>query len=372
MSGKILIGGDVAPTAASGEAFAAGNADRLLQDGLAELWMAADARILNLECPLADRETPIEKCGAAMRAPLAAARGVAALRPTAVALSNNHILDQGEAGLSSTVAALASARIPCFGAGQHAKEADGVFCFVLDRKRVAVYAVCEHEYSVATESTPGANGFDPLEIADRLRAIKQDCDYLIVLYHGGREYDPYPSPLLQKRCRKMAEAGADLVLCQHSHCVGCRETYENAVIVYGQGNFLFDLDGEPAAFDTGLVVSVDLAGEKPAVAFLPVARKNHGAALLAGDAGAKVLAGFAARSEEIRQPGFVEARYRQYAGQMREKLLSVFLSGNPLLRGVKLLYGRRPTKVYSRQALLNIRNSLTCESILELITEGIR
>ena len=33
--------------------------------------------------------------------------------------------------------------------------------------------------------------------------------------------------------------GADVVLCQHSHCIGCYEQYEGAHILYGQGNFHF-------------------------------------------------------------------------------------------------------------------------------------
>ena len=37
----------------------------------------------------------------------------------------------------------------------------------------------------------------------------------------------------------MAENGADVVICQHSHCIGCYEEYQGCYILYGQGNFHF-------------------------------------------------------------------------------------------------------------------------------------
>ena len=372
MSVQLWIGGDTVPTPSSREAFIAGDPAALLSEGLLPLWQAAEVRIVNLETPLCDVPSPIEKCGPALMAPRACGKGLAGLGIAAASLCNNHILDQGGAGLAETKAALAENGVACFGAGETAKEADCAYSFPCGGRRVTVYALCEHEYSVAGAASPGANGFDPLELADRVRALRQGCDYLIILYHGGREYDPYPSPLLQKRCRKMADCGADLILCQHSHCVGCVEEYGRAVIVYGQGNFLFDLPGEPAAFDTGLLVGVDFLKERPEVTYLPVGRLGRGAGLLTGDPAEKLLSGFTARSREIARPGFVEERYRAYAADAREKLLKVFLSGNVLLRGINLLYGRRPSRVYGRETLLAIRNSLECESINELIIEGLR
>lgn len=365
----LAVGGDVAPTGDSLRAFSL-DAPQLLQSGLAARWHAADFRVFNLETPLADVDTPIEKCGPALRAPTDCARGLAALAPSCVSLCNNHILDHGAAGLASTRAALDGAGIPAFGAGKDAAEADGAYTLTKDGVRVCVYAMCEHEFSAAGPDAPGANALDELELADRIRARKADCDHLVVLYHGGREYDPYPSPLLARRCRKMAECGADAVLCQHSHCVGSYESYHGAALVYGQGNFLFDLDDEPC-FDTGLIVQLTFENGAVAAEFLPVARRAHGAALLQGDEAAAVLDGFFARSAELTAPGFIETRYARYAAGQREKMLKVFLSGNKLLRAVNVLYGRRPSRVYNRAAQLAILNTLRCEALNELITKGL-
>lgn len=372
MSGiHLLLGGDVLPTESTFSAFQAGDAETLLTGGLLEAWLGADARFFNLECPLTNGETPIEKCGPALRAPVDCVRGVAALRPDGVSLCNNHILDYGPSGLADTRAALSRETVPFFGAGENRTEADVPLYYEKDGIKVGLYALCEHEFSAASESAPGANPLDPLELGDRIRKVKAGCDYLILLYHGGRECYPYPSPMLQKTCRKAVSAGANLVLCQHSHCIGSTETYQGATILYGQGNFLFDVrDGEPC-FDSGLIVSVTLEDGKAAVDYLPVLRREGGARLAAGAEKDAVLSGFFARSAELEQPGFVEETYAAYAASQKEKMLKVFLSGNPLLKAVNLLYGRKPSRVYGRRTLLNIKNTLMCESLNELIRRGL-
>ncbi len=371
MSLCILIGADVAPTESNLAAFQSG-AGAVLSDGLAEVWRAADARLFNLETPLADRKTPAHKCGPCLRSPAGCARGIAALRPTAVSLCNNHILDHGEAGLCATVEALAGAGVSSFGAGPNLKEAEKPFYFTHSGVRMGVYAVCEHEFSVATEQSAGANPLDLLELGERVRAARAGCDHLIALYHGGREGYPYPSPALQKACRKMAECGASLVLCQHSHCVGSFERYHGATIVYGQGNFIFDVDDGGACFDTGLLVRLEIeGGGAETVDFVPLVRARGGAALAHGERAREILDGFFARSERVPDEAFVCAKYEAYAAESKEKLLKVFLSGNPALRTLNVLYGRRPTRVYPRETKTAILNTLLCESIRELLTEGL-
>ena len=365
----LLIGADVAPTPASRELFAE-NGTRLLDDALRRIWLSADLRAVNLECPLTNADTPIAKCGMHLSAPTDCVNGLAALSLDAAGLANNHIFDHGAAGLRATVAALHGAGIATFGAGETAAQADEPCVLAKNGMRIALYAVCEHEFSCADETSPGANGLNELTLGDRIRAMRAKCDRLVVLYHGGREYDPYPSPRLQARCRYMADCGADAVLCQHSHCIGSQETYRGCPIVYGQGNFLFDMDDEPC-FETGLVVQLMFTGDETAASYIPVRRAAHGAALATGADAKAILSGFYARSEEIAQPGFVAERYRAYAAQYRERMLKVFLSGNPFLRVLCRLYGRRPTRVYSKAARLAIKNTIACESLRELVEAGL-
>lgn len=136
-------------------------------------------------------------------------------------LANNHILDQGEQGLHSTMDVLNSNNIPFAGVGKNIQEASKPYIKQFENFRLGVYCCAEHEFSIANENKAGANPFDPLESLDHISQLKKEVDYLVVLYHWGKEHYRYPSPNLQKTCRKLVEKGADLVVCQHSHFIGC-------------------------------------------------------------------------------------------------------------------------------------------------------
>ncbi len=371
MSLEIIIGADVVPTASNTKEFQK-NAPRVLFNGLDEVWAAADARIFNLESPLTDESNAVQKCGPNLCAPTACAEGIAALNPTGVCICNNHIYDYGAEGLLSTRAALRAKHVASFGAGADLDEADQAFFFVKNGVRVGVYAVCEHEFSFATERRAGANPLNLINFSDRLREIKSSCDRMIVLYHGGREGYEYPSPELQKICRKAAECGASLVICQHSHCIGSSERWNNATIVYGQGNFIFDVPNAKESFYSGFLIRYivgDYGADK--VEYVPIVRVNGGAEPASAQKAEELLEQFDRRSKRLRVEGFVSARYEKYAATQNEKLFHVFLSGNRFFRALNVLTGRKPMRLYSRRSLVNILNTLRCESIHELLVRGL-
>ena len=238
---QIIIGADLVPTSSNSGLFSSGKVEELVDASLMKILNESDYRIFNLEVPLSDVERPIVKCGPNLIAPSATIAGFKALHVDLLTLANNHILDQGEKGLSSTLQALSQHNIEYVGAGMDSEQAAQPFIFSFSEKKIGVYACAEHEFSIATVLTAGANPFDPLWSFDHVSSLKEKCDYVIILYHGGKEHYRYPSPGLQKVCRRFIDKGADLVVCQHSHCIGCEEKYNNGTIVYGQGNFLFDL-----------------------------------------------------------------------------------------------------------------------------------
>ena len=302
MSLEIFIGAGVALSASNTEAFSSGT-QSLLFNGLNAAWKAADARLFSLETPLADASN-CETCACAFCAPAACASGIAALSPTAVSLCTEHIACCGADGIQETRAALKAKQIAFFGAGEDIDAADQPFFFVRHGVRVGVYAVCDQESASATEHRAGANPLDLVNLSDRIREIKTNCDRLIVLYHGGREGYAYPTPMEQKVCRKIAECGASLVLSQGSHTVGCSERWNNTTIVYGQGSLI---SGEAQA---GLLVRYTI-GDYGAdtVGFVPVVGAGNGAAIADETASAELMEGFQRRSLRVRVEGFVPARF---------------------------------------------------------------
>ena len=367
---KILIGADMVPTERNKELFVAGDAHALVGDDLYNILSDADVRIFNLEVPLADKTTPIEKRGPSLIAPIDTIYGYKALKTDILTLANNHILDQGMLGLQSTIDTLQAHKIAYLGAGSTPEQASRPYVFSCDGKKIGLYACAEHEYSIVTETSPGANPIDLLESLDHIYELKRQCDFVIVLYHGGKEYYRYPSPQLQKICRKMIEKGADLVLCQHTHCVGCEEKYQEGTIVYGQGNFLFDNHSDEY-WNTGLLVEV---GDDFNISYYPIQKNNGIIKLAIGKEAKQILDGFKERSIEIQSEGFVTKRYQEFAASMlNQYLLRVGGKQNLVFRTLnKLTKNGLIKNKYGRSQILSMQNSLECEAHRELFVCGLK
>ena len=194
----LLIGADFVPTESNRSWFKAGNIDSLLGAELKEYVLGADYRIFNLETPLTDTLSPISKCGPNLAAPTDTIAAYKAMKVDLLTLANNHIFDQNEAGMRSTCEVLKRNDVAYVGIGENINQAFKPYCFNFAGKTIGVYACCEHEFGIATETLAGANPFDPLESLDHIVDLKSKCDYVVVLYHGGKAEDRS----LRYRCRR--------------------------------------------------------------------------------------------------------------------------------------------------------------------------
>ena len=368
---KIIIGADLVPTKSNIKIFESGMAEKLVSRGLFERLNKTDVRIFNLETPLTDELSPIEKCGPCLSASTKCVNGIKSLGADIVTIANNHITDHGAKGLFSTVKALDSAGIEYIGIGENIENVKKFHVIESDGLRIGIYACAEHEFSIATEKLPGANPFDPLETPDHIAELKSRCDYVIVLYHGGKEYYRYPSPKLRKVFRKLIDKGADLCIAQHTHCIGCMEEYHGGTAVYGQGNFLFD-DGDNEFLNSGILIAADIQKGGSKLEFVPVCR--DGAAVRCADEKEKqkILEGFRNRSEDILKDGFVEQSYKEFALSMRKSYIGRICGTSLLFRIADKLCGRRLKRKLKRSQRLAIKNYIECESHRELILEGIK
>ena len=373
---SVIIGADIVPTTLNIELFVQGDAVGLVGEPLFNVLQAADYRICNLEVPLTDQENPIDKNGPNLIAPTSTVNGMKALGIDLFTLANNHIMDQGEKGFMDTAEALKDAGIERVGADTNLEEASHPFYFEVKGKKYGIYACAEHEYSIAGTNKPGANPFDPLESPYHVAAMKKVCNYVIVLYHGGKEHYRYPSPHLQKVCRKLVEKGADLVVCQHSHCIGCMENYRHGTIVYGQGNFIFRKKSKDNEYwNTGLLIQIDNTGK---IDFIPIEKNGDGIRLAEGEKGKYILKAFKDRSEEIKDPGAIISNYRKLANEFIPSYLLCFsgLSGNFFFRVANKLSKRKMqiwiSKRIKKKYGIEIRNYAECEAHRELLIEGLK
>lgn len=368
---SILIGADIVPTKTNGYLFANGDIETLIGSKLRTVLNKSDFRIFDLEVPLTDKETPILKHGPNLRAPTNTMKGIKAINPSLVTLANNHIMDHGNQGLISTIHLLDKYQIHKVGAGKNMKEASKPFIMEKEGIRVGIYACSDHEFSVATKKRMGANPFDPLESLDHITNLKKSCDYVIVLYHGGKEHYRYPSPYLQKVCRRMVEKGADIVVCQHSHCIGSFENYKRSVICYGQGNFLFD-DSNSEFWKSGLLIKLLFEKDHFTIKYLPLVKRNNSVRLASGIFSEEILHSFHERSMEIVMPDFIEKEYKKFANSKLDVYFKEFHGGNYLYRIANKISRNKLIRMYSIKQLLAIENYIQCDAHRELLLYGLR
>lgn len=365
---KILIGGDTVAGPRNRSIFEAGDAEGLIGSALREVIAQYDTFVVNLEVPLISRMTPIEKNGPCMGADVKAVKGYLAMGVNAVSLANNHIFDHGIQGLQTTLDVLRSNGIPFTGAGFTTEEAATCLSFSDDGYKISIYSCCENEFSTFSRNGAGANGFDFIETFDQIRACAAQCDCLIVLYHGGKEMYRYPTPMQQRIMRKMADCGAQAVIAQHSHCIGCEEEYHGAKLIYGQGNFLFDFSDNNELVNSGLLLGMDIDRSGFKIEKIPVLRNGHTVKLADEVAGREVLAGFVERSAQILQEGTVQRFFQSRVEQEKPYLLRQLHGDTFVVKVfaklfpnafVRLFYGGKPG--------LAAQNVLRCESHLESI-----
>jgi poly-gamma-glutamate synthesis protein (capsule biosynthesis protein) len=368
---SILIGGDLGPTKSNYSFFSSGTIGEIVDQQLIDILDSADFRVFNLEVPLIQEKTPIKKDGPVLSAPVSTLRGIKKLDPSVFTLANNHIMDHGEAGLLCTIDQLTQHNIAYVGAGKNITEAAQPAIIESQGRRTGIYACAEHEFSIGGENHSGANPIDLLEIFDHISHLKSTCDLVIVLYHGGKEYYRYPTPDLQKTCRKMVNKGAGVVICQHSHCIGSYEKYGDGIIVYGQGNFLFDRHNDEF-YQTGLLVNVKLSGTID-IDFIPIQKNGHGVKIPGPDFGAEILADFYKRSEEIKDQEFVEHQFDEYCRVNGQYYLATLAGLGKTIRRIDKVLNRPLTRLlYSKQKLNTIQNHFECETHREVMLRYIK
>lgn len=368
---KIIIAGDLFPVQSNFEKFSKGDVNYLFGDKICQLFKEADYRICNLEGALTDNPGKCEKTGPVVYAPTSVIKAVKKIGIDCCMLANNHITDAGHQGVIDTMQALDQVGIIHIGAGKDADSIKHNTFIQIGGKCVGLYNVCETMYNHPSRTIAGAYIYDEYIVCKELEAIKKQCDYLIVIYHGGAEKYRYPSPQTRQRFHRMVDSGANMILSQHTHCVGSEEYYNGAYLLYGQGNFLFRSFNNEFT-DTGLIVELDFIDGRPAV-------HKH----LVNAVGDTVryderqdFSKFDMRSSRLTDEVFLAEQYRKYCLQELPIYLQAYKSrfwGRRFFRKFfpKLYKKILLSAVYDRRDLLFILHSLRSEQNRETAIGGI-
>lgn len=178
----------------------------------------------------------------------AAARALRDAGVDVVGLANNHLYDARRDGVRQTLATLGRAGFGSgaghFGAGL--TEADAWRPAVVRIRGVSVAFVgCTTITETITYVADGARKggaarCDQAELTRRVTALRSRHDIVIVMIHGGYEYERTPSRNIRRLSRAASRAGATLIVDHHPHVVGGFERRGASLTAWTLGNLLFD------------------------------------------------------------------------------------------------------------------------------------
>jgi hypothetical protein len=234
---EIVIASDWAPIRAF-DAIVASSPEAVFGDVLPVL-RECDLRIVNLECALSGDATPVWKSGSVFKGRPEHIKGLTAVPFEVVTLGNNHVFDYGTEAFSQTLKLLSENSIRSVGAGMSVEEARRPLIVDLSGVRIGIVNFSEGEDLTASVSGPGVFGWDIAAVVDCVRAIRPGVDIILVICHGGVEYIPFPPPYLVEAFRRIADAGADLIVGHHAHVPQGVQICNGVPICYSLGNFVF-------------------------------------------------------------------------------------------------------------------------------------
>ncbi|HOZ49156.1 MAG TPA: CapA family protein [Candidatus Hydrogenedentes bacterium] len=231
----------------------------LIRDArIADALQQADLAFANLECAYNDAE-PMKLASHFMCASRTGLHFLHSLGIRMVDVANNHVLERGAAGLRELTAALDALGIVHVGL-------DPVHIGEYGRKRIAFRA-----YS----AVPDFKHADAMRLwhDDELETIRRaaaDVDFCIVAMHWGNEFVDVPSREQIRIGHALVEAGADLVLGAHPHVLQPVERYQDRLIAYSLGNFIFDGCMDNTFLSAVFTFDIDLDTRRSQFQVLPV------------------------------------------------------------------------------------------------------
>jgi poly-gamma-glutamate synthesis protein (capsule biosynthesis protein) len=361
----VVIGGDIYPSGNIQKPFIDGNAEEIFHDLLDDI-TSADLSVVNLEAPIVSKETPIKKPGGTLGAPINTINGFIAARWNVLNLANNHSFDQGVQGLLETFRTIKKAGLSYVGAGANIEEAQKPFIKEINGERIIIYSMAEREFSVADENMPGANPLDIINFLDAVQKYKKNGIF-IALVHGGKEYYPYPTPEMVRRCRFMVDAGADAVVCCHTHCPLPWEIYVDRPIIYGLGNLVFEpLHEPPPTWHEGYLAKLTIEHKKISFEAIPYFQSQGSAGVRKMDKSAKkrFLDEMEKTSIQLKDSKFLKAQWLKYCQQQKELYLSMLFAYNkPMSKLRRFLLPLLHSKEGRHRALLLVQ----CETHREVL-----
>ena len=164
----------------------------------------------------------------------------------AMSVATNHIkncglTNCGDRAFLDTLENLERVGIEYVGAGVDLAAAEKPIVLKVHGVRFGIVSLGQiEELAFAGLDTPGIAVLTEDSLRKAVQRVKQNADVVIAMPHWGPETSPNPNPSQQKLAHVAVEAGADIVVGNHTHVVQAIEEIEGIPVFYGLGNFVFD------------------------------------------------------------------------------------------------------------------------------------
>jgi poly-gamma-glutamate capsule biosynthesis protein CapA/YwtB (metallophosphatase superfamily) len=247
----------------------------------------ADVAMVNLENPLTRSKLGSGKKQLNFKADPESVKVLTAGGVDIVNLANSHAMDYAEPGLVETMNTLDNSGIQHQGAGRDIKEARRPDIIEVKGQRIAYLGYYDADLHAADQGKAGTNPRRNNRVAEDIRALRGQVDWIIVNYHWGVELADYPGDWQIDLARFTIDQGADLVVGHHPQVLQGAEIYKGRPIVYSLGNFIFGGNAR-RDYDTA-VLKVSLKDRNMKVEFLPVEVKKFQPKVVKGAAADRIL-----------------------------------------------------------------------------------
>lgn len=217
--------------------------DHLFSEGIDSVFRSAQLVVGNLECPATKIEAPVFKRFIFRGEP----EWLDTLQRhgyTHLNLANNHSIDQGREGLLDTKRNILAAGMVPIGAGENMNEAVQPVLLAEHPRKVWLVAslrlALENYAYLPDKPCVSQEPMDSLlECVNRLRRTDSTA-VIIVSLHWGGEHTLQPVPSQRLEAHQLIRAGADVLICHHTHTLQTIEEFQGKKIYYSIGNFIFD------------------------------------------------------------------------------------------------------------------------------------
>ena len=202
---------------------------------------AADLALVNLECAVSNRGTPVSGKEYVFRGAPRALAGLARAGVDIASVANNHSLDYGTDAFLDTLAHARRAGIRTVGGGDDLTAARRPVIVVRGGLRIAVLAYSDVRPLGfdAAEGKPGTARADLTWIAEDVARVRRRADTVVVYFHWGTELATTPDSRQRSFAEAAIGAGASVVLGAHPHVLQPLERRARRLVAWSLGNFVF-------------------------------------------------------------------------------------------------------------------------------------